>query len=554
MNRDWWRGLRWLPSKLWQELHRLPSLLAAPRTDPVKQTQRIIGIQRNIVFPAKAVIISSVFYYLYFSRGMDDMARIYGKWYEMMRSGFAPYLIVNIFATVAYFVVRGFSLGFAQGMVFVVGLVDGLFLAGLTLLTQGFNSEFYWIFAGLIVVNAICIPLATPQIALNLLLTVFYLGAGMVERNVRASLDSSSIATVSQLPRTSANTPYTVAGLQDRDIRVLVQFFRRPAFGRRLPAVTRQQLLALTENQMPDSGLKEALVAELNRIFPPAREVGEASDPADPPVPAKAVRLQLAVLWLLTLCCYGVQLLAARQRQALEDQQEFLSRSGQLRAAGRLAAEIAHKVKNPLGIINNAAFSLQKSLREGRNVSPQEVQIIQEEVERSDRIITQIMGYATLSEGRVEKLDVAEELERAIQNVFPLGAGFAIEVNRQIASDLPPLWMQPAHFNEILVNILQNAREALNGVGLITVSARTTLERAVEVVVEDNGPGIPSDKLERIFEPYFSMRDKGTGLGLAIARHNAELYAGTVKAESTLGKGARFRVFFPARSSLDAAT
>jgi signal transduction histidine kinase len=113
--------------------------------------------------------------------------------------------------------------------------------------------------------------------------------------------------------------------------------------------------------------------------------------------------------------------------------------------------------------------------------------------------------------------------------------------------------MQPAHFNEVFVNILQNARESLNGVGQITMTAQTTPDQGVEVVVADNGPGIPADKLERIFEPYFSMREKGTGLGLAIARHNVELYPGTVKAESALGKGARFRVFFPARSSLDAA-
>ena len=114
--------------------------------------------------------------------------------------------------------------------------------------------------------------------------------------------------------------------------------------------------------------------------------------------------------------------------------------------------------------------------------------------------------------------------------------------------------MQPSHFNEIFVNLLQNAREALNGVGHVTLTARPVEGQGVEVVLEDNGPGIPADKLERIFEPYFSMREKGTGLGLAIARHNVELYAGTLRAESELGKGARFRVFFPARSSLEAGS
>jgi signal transduction histidine kinase len=88
----------------------------------------------------------------------------------------------------------------------------------------------------------------------------------------------------------------------------------------------------------------------------------------------------------------------------------------------------------------------------------------------------------------------------------------------------------------------------------VVVIARPCEEHGVEVIIEDNGPGIPADKVERIFEPYFSMREKGTGLGLAIVRHNVELYAGTIRAESELGKGARFRVIFPARSSLEAGS
>jgi signal transduction histidine kinase len=70
----------------------------------------------------------------------------------------------------------------------------------------------------------------------------------------------------------------------------------------------------------------------------------------------------------------------------------------------------------------------------------------------------------------------------------------------------------------------------------------------VEVTVADDGPGIPPDKLERIFEAYFTTKEKGTGLGLAIVKHNVELYGGTVYVESKLGKGAKFTLIFPAKS------
>src|SRR5262249_15533403 len=140
--------------------------------------------------------------------------------------------------------------------------------------------------------------------------------------------------------------------------------------------------------------------------------------------------------------------LLQRQRQALEQAHEFAAREGQLRSVGRLAAEFAHQIKNPLAIINNAAYSLQRALREGKPIAPEQISIIQEEVQRSDRIITDVIGYAQLSEGHVETLNVVEELERAIEQVFPSAADFPIRVHRDYAGQFPPLLMQKRHASE----------------------------------------------------------------------------------------------------------
>jgi signal transduction histidine kinase len=176
------------------------------------------------------------------------------------------------------------------------------------------------------------------------------------------------------------------------------------------------------------------------------------------------------------------------------------------------------------------------------------LELIQEEVEKADRIITQVMGYAELSEGRVEKVPVREAIERAVRRVFPPGLDTGIRVELELREPLPVLLMQRRHFDDVLVNLLQNARDVLDGRGEVKVSARCVSDTVLEVVVSDNGPGIPADKLERIFEPYFTMRPKGTGLGLAIVKHNTELYGGRVRVESELGKGARFTVTFPIRA------
>ncbi len=93
---------------------------------------------------------------------------------------------------------------------------------------------------------------------------------------------------------------------------------------------------------------------------------------------------------------------------------------GQLRSAGRLAAEFAHRIKNPLAIINNAAFSLQRAARDGKTQATEQIEIIQAEVARADKVITQIMGYAQLSEGRVEKLNIMRNLNMPSHGFFRL--------------------------------------------------------------------------------------------------------------------------------------
>ncbi|MHB8523724.1 MAG: sensor histidine kinase, partial [Limisphaerales bacterium] len=178
----------------------------------------------------------------------------------------------------------------------------------------------------------------------------------------------------------------------------------------------------------------------------------------------------------------------------------------------------------------------------------QQIQIIREEVERSDWIITDLMGYARLTEGKVERLDVTEELDRAIEQVFPAAVQYQVQVHRDYAPALPPLMMQRNHFSEVLVNLLQNAREAMNGRGNIAVSARYGENYSVVITIEDDGPGIPPDLQEKIFESYFTTKEKGTGLGLAIVKHNVEIYSGTVRVESELGKGTRFVIQLPGRS------
>jgi signal transduction histidine kinase len=454
---------------------RLGALLVAPQLDPSQQAWRVLTLQRDIAIPIKLILIVTLGYFLFFARWIYEPGSARGDAVAVIRWIFLGYSVVTISVGILFWSIRRMPLHVLEWVVFGLGLLDGLLLAGLIIVTGGFESILFWLFLGIILGNALSIPRGTLQIALNLAVGFCYVIAGLID-----------VAIVSEETATLA-----------------------------LDRSSRQTL-----------------------------ELAYAENPAEP----FALRVFVLVLW--TACCYGIQALIYKQKQAEEEAHEFLLRQEQLQAAGRLAAEIAHQIKNPLGIINNAAFTMQRALQDQKNSCHEQLNIIREEVERADRIITELMGYARLSEGRVEKLNIAQELDHAIEQVFPPGAKYNISIKRNYAPALPSVLMHRAHLSEVLINLLQNAREAMQGRGIIEVTASYGQNYAIIVTIADTGPGIPPDRLEQIFEPYFTTKEKGTGLGLAIVKHNVDLYGGKLRVDSKLGNGTTFILEFPGKTFL----
>ena len=504
----------------WERLKILRGLLATSQPEPVLQAERIVRVLRDVVLPSKAGLCLVVLYYLFYSGWFYEEKNMTSVVMDYFKTYFVIYLLCN-FAGALFFVSwRRLPPGLIQWLAFTLGLLDGVFMAGLTTVTGGFGSNAFWIFPGLIVLNALSIPLATPQIVLNLLLSLFYVSAVLLTPHVGWEETLPDAQALANMVSQTAHSEHAGTGTNAAAAHVGMQ---------------------LQTNQTA----RAETLAKLNKAVWKSHA---AQDNSDEDIVSGQLLQRVSVLWLLTLCCYGAQVLSDRQRQAVQEAREFAAREGQLQSAGRLAAEFAHRMKNPLAIINNAAYSLQRSIKDNKSSAAQQIEIIREEVARADKVITQIMGYAQLSEGRVEKLKVIEEIERASDQVFPTAVPTGIKVKKRFTGPFPPLFMQRAHLAEILVNLLLNAREALGGRGNVLVTAACNKEQAVEISVTDDGPGIAPDKVERIFEAYFTTKEKGTGLGLAIVKHNVELYGGAVKVESVLGKGATFTVTLPAKS------
>jgi signal transduction histidine kinase len=459
--------LRGWATKIFAFVRWLLSFVTIPAPDPEELIGRVVVMERHIILPLKVAGIAMLLQRFYSSPWILEVSGILEIAIEGIQYFLWIYIGVNAVGACILLAMKRLPL--IEWTVFVVSLVDGIFLGALTLATGGYDSILYWLFVALIVRSAVSVPRATSQLTLNFTLAACYVLAGTIDLKVAELLDET------------------------------------------------------------------------------ARKALEWSEP--PENPTETILLRLALLVLMAISCYVVQVLLVRQQRIEEEAREFAFREGQLRSAGRLAAEFAHQIKNPLAIINNAIFSLQRALKQGRNDVAEQIRIIQEEVQRSDRIITQVMGYAQLSEGRVERLDVIEELNHAIDRVFPPAAGYPVEVKKDFPGAFPPLLMQRRHLSESFINVLQNAREAVKSTGgKVQIRARSLEDRSVEVVIEDNGTGIPPDRLEQVFEAYYTTKEKGTGLGLATVKNNVELYGGRVRVESELGKGARFILSFPAKT------
>lgn len=479
--------------KLRHRLYQLLRSLELPAPEKALRLERIKAIERNIVLPLKAVAVSIIIYSLQLTPWFGIPLGSLEVTVTTVNTLFAVYVGVNLLGAAVLLLADNVSFTFVQWSVFALSLIDGIFIGALTLVSGGYDSPLFWLFVVLIVRNAASMPPLWSQLTLNLCISSCFAAASFLAVGLNAQIEDE---------------------LYGR------QFGRPPTNS--IAAVANPEAEFQTHDSMltEDEGDTEAIVI-------------------------RWLTLALAAVWL-----YALQVLLEKQRLAAEEQREFNLRENQIRSAGRMAAEFAHQIKNPLAIVNNAAFSLERSLKSGKGNPGTHLHIIKEEVERADRIITQVMGYAELTEGRVEKLDLKAEVQTAVSSVFPQGLAPDITVKVDLRGPFPPMLMQRRHLMEIFVNLLQNAREAMDSKGSVVISGRVRPDLAAEVSVIDTGPGIAQESLPRIFEAYFTTKSRGTGLGLSIVKNNMELYGGTVRAESELGKGTCFTLVFPPKAAL----
>jgi two-component system, NtrC family, sensor histidine kinase HydH len=226
-----------------------------------------------------------------------------------------------------------------------------------------------------------------------------------------------------------------------------------------------------------------------------------------------------------------------------------LRRQERFVALGKMAAGVAHEVRNPLSSIKGFATLLGGKFPQASKEA-ETARLLISEVERLNRAITELLDFARplpLQPGTLEmEKVVGDSLELVKSDARALG----IEIRVDIAPGLPPLHADPDRLNQVLLNLYLNSMQAMEQGGRLTVKAGPGSEsNCLEIVVEDTGRGIAPEELDRIFDPYFTTKPAGTGLGLAMVLKIVEEHGGRIQVTSAPGAGARVVLSLPAAAA-----
>ncbi len=279
------------------------------------------------------------------------------------------------------------------------------------------------------------------------------------------------------------------------------------------------------------------LVAETRRVLGALERLLQAS-----------ILMHVALALCLVLLIYRA--LVAPLRQELDQTRVVMERQQKLAALGTLAAGVAHELRNPLTAIKFRLFSLRQSMA-GALAANEDVRVIDDEINRLERIVRDFLQFARPSEPQCEVVSAGRLLEKTRNLLQPELARRSIQLTLE-ETDSAKVRADPHQVDQVLINLVQNAADSIQGPGRITLRARQTTARfgghsaaAVVLEIEDTGKGIPPEVEPRMFDPFYSTKEGGTGLGLPTAAQIVEKHGGLIQYQTQPGKGTRFQVLLP---------
>jgi signal transduction histidine kinase len=250
-------------------------------------------------------------------------------------------------------------------------------------------------------------------------------------------------------------------------------------------------------------------------------------------------------LGLLGLGLFYVLYLIRKNRD-LERAQQSAARASYV---GVLASRLAHEIRNPLNAMNMNLQMLEEELHaQAETTDPEHFELLEStksEVKRLASLVNNFLTYARPPQARLKSRDLnvlARELVRLLEADF---RQYGVRLVVDLEPLLPHVETDETQLKQAVINLLVNARQILGEGGVVTLKTRAGSKGEVVIEVEDNGPGVPAEVRERIFEVFYSSRGGGTGLGLPIAKQIVERHGGEIEVDSVEGQGTTFRIRLP---------
>lgn len=238
-------------------------------------------------------------------------------------------------------------------------------------------------------------------------------------------------------------------------------------------------------------------------------------------------------------------------RRMVEQSRLQLVQTEKLAATGRLAASLAHEINNPLQAIHNS-LQLMLSFQLKADEQKEYLQIADEEIERLMGLVSSILEFARPPRREIQPTNLNDVVERVLALAGKYLQHRRIALKRDLATDLPPIMGASDELEQVFINLVLNAVDAMPEGGTLRVSSWVAEDRRLAVAFSDIGQGIPPEHLDHIFEPFFSTRQDGTGLGLTVSQNVVEHHGGEITVQSVLGEGTTFTVWLPALADRNA--
>jgi hypothetical protein len=221
-----------------------------------------------------------------------------------------------------------------------------------------------------------------------------------------------------------------------------------------------------------------------------------------------------------------------------------LVHSENLATIGRMAAHVAHEIRNPLTTVGGFARSILKH-PEKVDRSRDSAEVICEEVERLEKILSNVMDFTRPAKPELVPCYVPDFLKKLLREQAGEMARRHVAVDADIEEDIPTARLDAEKIKQVILNLLRNAADAMSEGGAVSLSLKSSGEEYFEISISDTGQGMTAKVLGKIFNPFFTTKPDGTGLGLALSRKIVEDHGGKLLAHSEPGEGSTFTLRMP---------